>query len=193
VRVRTMMILRRMVLLVSLPGCASGSSASSGSSQAVVSPAFECVGVPVLVGDDWRPVAARGFTFCVPLSWSEPDPGWRGQPAEDVVMGPGVILAWGRGELKPILVPIRIDPIRRSEQRPPPAVPPYRSDRILEEIGGHWAEIQEEQRGAETRWRAAWPITGVWLQAVSPEDAATEDLIRAIFRTVRINAAPHAL
>ena len=131
----------------------------------------------------WREVAADGFTFCVPHSWSG---------SGRILRSGTATITWGAGSQPPR----RTIAVTRTEvvagpgaYRPTNPGPPPDSDirRFSEEIDGRRAELWRNRFGSEYYTGARWSSPRVWIvgDAASPKEA---DLQVTVYRTVRFDA-----
>jgi hypothetical protein len=131
--------------------------------------------VPVASSPDeqWQQVSAEGFTFCIPGSW---------RVSGRVVRGDGGSIRWGTGEHRPTRTGTMTRVVRAGSPSP---TPPGRSSRFSETIGGHVAELWDNELEGRfytgAKWQSPAPI---YLEGQST-NLRGRDRQLEIYRTVR--------
>lgn len=122
----------------------------------------------------WQQVAAEGFTFCMPGSWSV---------TALTAAGDGSVLRWGTGSYRPTAMATETVHVRVGEGIPPTFG--GRQNRFSEVIGGSAAAVWDNEMRGRFHAGATWQTpTPIWLEGQAA-DMRGRGLLLEIVRTVR--------
>ena len=131
--------------------------------------------VPVASAPDeqWQQISAAGFTFCIPSSW---------RVTGRSVRGDGGSIRWGTGEYHPTEVGTMT--VIAPAGSPPPT-PPGRRHSFTETIGGHLADLWDNEFNGRLFTGAQWKSPAPIYLAGQATDPKVRDRQLEVFRSVR--------
>jgi hypothetical protein len=171
-------------LVVAAAGCrSSGQSATLAESPAAV---VACSAtVPGAALSEWKEVAAKGFTFCVPGDWSQHDRRWQARSSN---------VEWNTGD-PPSTAPTRFVVTGPAPGSPPGApgsvggmVRPEDPFSARENIGGQLAELSRVRISGRYHTSSVWRGQKIHLRG-DAGDLAAAGVHFTIYRTVRFTPA----
>jgi hypothetical protein len=165
----------RTALLLLLAGFAAWTPSQGAAQEAQTMP---CT-VPVASSpqEQWQQISAEGFTFCIPDSWRA--------TARNTFRGDGGWIRWGTGEHRPTELRSVTVSVPAGSLPPTPPTPPGRRNRFSETIGGHVAELWDNEFQGRFYTGAQWQTPARIYLLGESTDLRGRDRQLEIYRTVR--------